>query len=718
MKNIPLPGTVTGWRLAVILIILSFFFYYSFLFDEINKEYYSNFNFYRSEKDIKVEAQIPKTIARFDARELRLIVSAQQEIRDLRILVSSQVVSSQENLLIFCAERPSIFGSCYQSSNVIKFGDFEPGEQKQQLMWVTVEPWSELGGVSITLHFSMTHSSDQSPISFGAGATTEPEIDNISMLKSFILGTLLLPPWSNGLIPSLALLYVSLIEHKIQPGQQFNARAKKWLDARAKKQFQLLKRLCIIRAISLTSASLLYFAFCITLFYFLTEQWVYFATGGVVALISALVLYFLENTDISQGDPLYAKSISNSASPSSGNSNPFLSEVSSTLTRMNATLESISKVNQADSDKLVQKLEGLADTLDTIKDVVAAELVKKLERLTDVLQQQKDIVQQFHEEMQRMFRILEKQREIEVNRSSPLDNPYSHLSLFRDNGLVMLFKKELPGLSEQQFRKKLEDGRFAWCILSLFVCAHKEKWDDTLLIAGLPLRSWVSEPVFWEDKNANSIFEQWLDDIHNHDAASFERAIPVILDWMLRFKKNRVEKYLFEFLPEKCSPKTMVALLAEYLDFYQKDGQGTDIQWDKVLNYFLNTNPPTELIADIGRVWYPLSGSLTLWEMVRQKEGEFSEEKWRKVYAALLGWLCFIPDELAQRVASEIYQNKDVRSLGKNVQLARFLQGFSATNTGEISYSHISHVVKNWCQHSRKKREAGFGARGDRPSHV
>jgi hypothetical protein len=538
------------------------------------------------------------------------------------------------------------------------------------------------------------------------------------MLKSFIVGTLLLPPWSNGLIPSLALLYVSLFEHKIQPGQQFNARAKKWLDARAKKQFQLLKRLCIIRAISLTSASLLYFAFCITLFYFLTEQWVYFATGGVVALISALVLYFLENTDISQGDPLYAKSISNSASPSSGNSNPFLSEVSSTLTRMNATLESISKVNQADSDKLVQKLEGLADTLDTIKDVVAAELVKKLERLTDVLQQQKDIVQQFHEEMQRMFRILEKQREIEVNRSSPLDNPYSHLSLFRDNGLVMLFKKELPGLSEQQFRKKLEDGRFAWCILSLFVCAHKEKWDDTLLIAGLPLRSWVSEPVFWEDKNANSIFEQWLDDIHNHDAASFERAIPVILDWMLRFKKNRVEKYLFEFLPEKCSPKTMVALLAEYLDFYQKDGQGTDIQWDKVLNYFLNTNPPTELIADIGRVWYPLSGSLTLWEMVRQKEGEFSEEKWRKVYAALLGWLCFIPDELAQRVASEIYQNKDVRSLGKNVQLARFLQGFSATNTGEISYSHISHVVKNWCQHSRKKREAGFGARGDRPSHV
>jgi len=480
---------------------------------------------------------------------------------------------------------------------------------------------------------------------------------------------------------------------------------KKWLDARAKKQFQWLKRLCIIRAISLTSASLLYFAFCITLFYFLTDhltdQWVYFATGVVVALISALVLYFLENTDISQGDPLYAKSISNSASPSSGNSNPFLSEVSSTLTRMNATLESISKVNQADSDKLVQKLEGLADTLDTIKDVVAAELVKKLERLTDVLQQQKDIVQQFHEEMQRMFRILEKQREIEVNRSSPLDNPYSHLSLFRDNGLVMLFKKELPGLSEQQFRKKLEDGRFAWCILSLFVCAHKEKWDDTLLIAGLPLRSWVSEPVFWEDKNANSIFEQWLDDIHNHDAASFERAIPVILDWMLRFKKNQVEKYLFEFLPEKCSPKTMVALLAEYLDFYQKDGQGTDIQWDKVLNYFLNTNPPTELIADIGRVWYPLSGSLTLWEMVRQKEGEFSEEKWRKVYAALLGWLCFIPDELAQRVASEIYQNKDVRSLGKNVQLARFLQGFSATNTGEISYSHISHVVKNWCQHSR-----------------
>jgi len=718
MKNIPLPGTVTGWRLAVILIILSFFFYYSFLFDEINKEYYSEdfFNFYKSDelKDIKVEAQIPKTIARFDARELLLIVLARQEIRDLKILVSSQ------EDLIFCTERPSIFSSCYQSSNVLKFGDFEPGEQKKQPMWVTVEPLSKLRGGPITLRFSMTHSSDQSPrdISFGAGAETKSEIDNISMLKSFIVGTLLLPPWSNGLIPSLALLYVSLFEHKIQPGQQFNARAKKWLDARAKKQFQLLKRLCIIRAISLTSASLLYFAFCITLFYFLTEQWVYFATGGVVALISALVLYFLENTDISQGDPLYAKSISNSASPSSGNSNPFLSEVSSTLTRMNATLESISKVNQADSDKLVQKLEGLADTLDTIKDVVAAELVKKLERLTDVLQQQKDIVQQFHEEMQRMFRILEKQREIEVNRSSPLDNPYSHLSLFRDNGLVMLFKKELPGLSEQQFRKKLEDGRFAWCILSLFVCAHKEKWDDTLLIAGLPLRSWVSEPVFWEDKNANSIFEQWLDDIHNHDAASFERAIPVILDWMLRFKKNRVEKYLFEFLPEKCSPKTMVALLAEYLDFYQKDGQGTDIQWDKVLNYFLNTNPPTELIADIGRVWYPLSGSLTLWEMVRQKEGEFSEEKWRKVYAALLGWLCFIPDELARHVASEIYENKDVRSLGKNVQLARFLQGFPATNTGEISYSHISHVVKNWCQHSRKKREAGFGARGDRPSHV
>ena len=129
MKNIPLPGTVTGWRLAVILIILSFFFYYSFLFDGINEEYYSKgFNFYiykSDEKDIKVEAQIPKTVARFDARELLLTVLAQQEIRDLKILVSSR------EDLIFCTERPSIFSSCYQSSNVLKFGDFEPGEQKK-----------------------------------------------------------------------------------------------------------------------------------------------------------------------------------------------------------------------------------------------------------------------------------------------------------------------------------------------------------------------------------------------------------------------------------------------------------------------------------------------------------------------------------------------------------------------------------------------------------
>jgi hypothetical protein len=221
MNQLPVPRTVSGWFLSVLLILVSFIWYYNGgIFDKVNEQYYGNSSLPGltsiGQDDFEVTVQIPGTISRFAARELIITVTAKKDVDDATILISEA-----NSLVWLCAKGPAIFSGCEESQNFLEFNSLKAGEQKTKILWVIVAPRVLLKTNNAKYTFS---SVDGNLLSFGVTAKTESKIDKSLTFKNSFLSTLLLPPWANGFIPVLVLFVVYLFEHKIQPGQKFRRR--------------------------------------------------------------------------------------------------------------------------------------------------------------------------------------------------------------------------------------------------------------------------------------------------------------------------------------------------------------------------------------------------------------------------------------------------------------------------------------------------------------
>ncbi len=687
MKNVPLPSTIRGWNVAIILTLISFFLYYHFLFDKIITVYYDkdNFKIFTSTtKTLEVTMIIPQSISRFDARELQLKVLAKETIEE------NVIVSIKTERLTFCNERPTGSSICYQGQGVLEFGSFAKGLPKINTIWIVTAPRMTYERFNLTFEVSFCSPSacESEPLNFSG--KSEISVDNSSVLISSLIGTLLLPPWSNGLIPSLALLIVSLNEHKTQLNQKLNQKCKDWVGKRFK-----LPSNKVINWFRQNIATLI-FIFLYLFFFFIfpflllsiPPNFMYREVQFILIIVGffliPLIMNFLfERVDIS-------------GVSSSDSFDRLLAELEKKLDEICKGLEHISSTNQSELSRLSQQVTSLANSVATPRDLLekADTLIQQVMRLTNTVANLRDKLS--------LARVVQ-EGSAPMDRRSPLDYAYNCLSLLRDDGLINLFKQELPHLSADQFQNKLKDEKFAKCMLSLFVRALEGNWDD-FSIANQSLRGWIKEPIFWDQDP--SLFTRWLDDLHNSDRELFKNAMKRMFGWMLEYKKDQVDKYLFDIFPQKYTSEIVIPLLAEYLDIYQKKAPA-NINWSKVLDSILNMDPPSDKEAptEIRQVLYPHSRNellgKPLWEFANEHR-TFSVEKWKQVYTKLLEWSCVIKDEsLVGEIGRSTFQfYRDDKSLEPNTRLGNFVrecvQKASNSNT-EISDQDILKILRSLC---------------------
>ncbi len=681
MKNVPLPSTIRGWNVAIILILISFFLYYHFLFDKIITAYYHKDNFKTftsTTENLEITVLIPQSISRFDTRELQLTVLAKETTE------KNVIISIKTELLSFCDERPTSSSICYQGQGVLEFGSFVKGWQKSNTIWIVTAPRITDERFKLTFEISFCSPSvcESKPLNFSG--KSEIPIDNSSVLISSLIGTLLLPPWSNGLIPSLALLIVSLNEHRIQPNQK--DKQKNWFRQNtATFVFSILYLICFF-----------IIPFCLLSILPIFGYGIDFMIIIIVSFfLIPLIMNRFESIDISSGDPAYVQTSVHANESSSSSFDKLLTELGKKLDEVCKALEHIGSANQSELSRLSQQVTSLTNAVTTPSGLPekADKLIQQVTRLTDIVANLRDKLSPAR---------AVQEGSAPIDRRSPLDHEYNCLSLLHDDGLISLFKQELPHLSAEQFQNKLKDEKFAKCMLSLFVRALKDDWDD-LPIANRSLRGWIKEPVFWDqDPQDSSIFTRWLDDLHNSDRKLFKDAMERVFEWMLKAKTDQVDKYLFNIFPQKYTPEIVIPLLAKYLDIYQKEAP-TNINWSKVLDYILNMAPlrNKEAPTEIRQILYPFNDK-PLWEIANEHR-TFSVEKWKEVYTKLLEWLCVIQDKtLVGKIGRSIFQfYKDDGSLEPNTQLGKFVQACiqKAQNSNtEISDQDILNVRRSLCR--------------------
>jgi len=249
--NLPTPKTRTGWIFSLVLISLSFVIYYGVVFDILSTEYGDNFwetSTPLETRNINIDVTIPRYISRFAAREIIIraknitntpqdgfsLIIAAGEITQNNVCVTR---SKNTDMVFFCPS-PNvnsigcILGEDVEKydgkiSNIVVFDSIPPYGQVVRTVWVGGGQ-NEEGNNKVDFGFWEipnqtlgTNETDdelksESDTCLQFGSTSARFNPKGTFLQSF-LRTLLLPPWSNGLIPALVFFVVYATEYKIQP---------------------------------------------------------------------------------------------------------------------------------------------------------------------------------------------------------------------------------------------------------------------------------------------------------------------------------------------------------------------------------------------------------------------------------------------------------------------------------------------------------------------
>lgn len=228
----PLPSTRKGWVLAAVLLLFAFFLYYFFLYPDLERDYYRNFwhnpsssggSFSgRSSGKVEVETYTPRYLASFVEQEMWLLVrncsTATLEI-EVRLTVP---VHPPDVVVTWRGEQTSAeFGS-----ETISLGEVPPSATVRIGVWVKVrqiyvKPIGAAGDSAAgdrTVKFGVDVRSRQpgtqndgdwpkfEPVH--ASGLLEAKVDAASALFQSFIKVILLPPWSNALLPALVLFIV------------------------------------------------------------------------------------------------------------------------------------------------------------------------------------------------------------------------------------------------------------------------------------------------------------------------------------------------------------------------------------------------------------------------------------------------------------------------------------------------------------------------------
>lgn len=231
------PLTLNGWLISLILIPLSFVVYYIGLYEEISamyqKDFWSSATYLSSEDNIHVRVHIPKYIADFVSREIRLEVWSEAEERQMLTIVVESSISddnkecpSTSNLnppFIYVTTLPinenNTTGSSAAEIEVPPFGT------SVSTMWVGIKPMKGIqNGQCVTLQFYLLEKMELQPQPMAFEDRPDGKFtilfDRFQTLRHSLISHLLLPPWSNAVLPSVIFSLVWFVEKSIKPDDE------------------------------------------------------------------------------------------------------------------------------------------------------------------------------------------------------------------------------------------------------------------------------------------------------------------------------------------------------------------------------------------------------------------------------------------------------------------------------------------------------------------
>jgi len=754
--NLPAPKTRAGWMLSLALISLSFLIYYGIVFKILSDEYSDNFwqpSVPLEKGNINIDVKIPRYISEFAAREITIraknntnapqdgfsLIIAAGEIKQNDMNDVCVTWSKNTDRVFFCPSPNVNSIGCTlgddvdkydgKFSNIVSFDSIPPHGQVVRTVWVG-------GGQSKDgddkVDFGFWETSAESLGTNESGGEIKSESDKClqfgltsarfssagTFLQSF-LRTLLLPPWSNGLIPALVLFVVYTTESKIQPKKNitkiqpkknitklppfsqkvFFSDVIKWLKAffpNAAKWFtcdtppRTFVACCHFYAFGLVA--LLYFSiaiFIVSLPLFCshwiggtdgTIRWLSFSIFGVIFIVfSKIKLGKCEPTDLKDDDPMCR------AADAPSKPIEIESDVKETLKKIVAGMSALSS-NRASSSALTEKLEsGFSSLSDRLQEAFIG--------LTDAsAKSQAPLVkiQQTLEDMHVLLGGLSKPQTT-LNKHSLADYPFNFHAILVDPEPLRLFVEALEAASVFEFNERLENAKFCLNVFSLLAV----KGDiSELTVSGNRLIDLLAASNIFETPydDKESTLEKWLNEAD-------PKYIPKLMDLLLTKKRSLAEKYLFEIDLKKCDAFQVIPLLSKYITQKQEKGESTDIRWRDLVFYLISLSEkdiPDNLAAEQADTWqtvlYPVEKRSIL--LYANEMLPLELEEIDRFYSILLKMLCVLPD-VFQTAATQIYgYYKEVSEDKIPSEINRFRGKYQEYE------NNLSGLQADWCKSS------------------
>jgi hypothetical protein len=218
----PTPETRAGWFAGILLAVLTFLLYYLVAYSPLEAAY--DKAFWSGKPDdangpLLVNVSIPKYLASFVEREV--LVSVTNSSPD-ETEVALTVSTAPSYVIMHSPETARTGNSDYDGSNVIAFGKIPPHTTFTRSLLVKARggKWGDQIDFEFFLRTKKPEDEIWSLSSVALGGPSSASIDPPAAFLQSLTKTVLLPPWSNGFLPTLALLSAASLEHRLRKGQR------------------------------------------------------------------------------------------------------------------------------------------------------------------------------------------------------------------------------------------------------------------------------------------------------------------------------------------------------------------------------------------------------------------------------------------------------------------------------------------------------------------
>ncbi|KAA3642004.1 MAG: hypothetical protein DWQ07_25750 [Chloroflexi bacterium] len=239
MIDFPLwPNKKESWIASAILALFLFLLYYLLFYPFLQDIYNQQFWIFPKEtpstniSSAKLDFRIPKYVADFTSRDIQIHILNGSEQFSERIIVKAEIDNLSD--LGTAAPSPIIYLAAFQDqenvyngTSVVLSRKLPPRAYVNQIVSIRAENVAERTEIDLDFYVG-----DEKLVSLET--PNRPTFDRFATLTHSFIQIFLLPPWSNGIVPILALMITVFLEDYLQPSSN------RWSMLQLRSWFNLL----------------------------------------------------------------------------------------------------------------------------------------------------------------------------------------------------------------------------------------------------------------------------------------------------------------------------------------------------------------------------------------------------------------------------------------------------------------------------------------------